>query len=418
MESLAASPSLSGAALASGKTDNLQRSSSSARADEKEWTVLVFCAGDNNLDRYFPAEHRELSLLNSLNRMNLLMQWDRGEKPICETPSWNGCRLISLSKGEDGRVEEKVISELGQVDMASPLTLRDFLVRGMKRYPSRHTMVVLKDHGHSWEGVLDDDSHKSRMSIQGLQDAFTEAAAEVGRKPDVIAFDACGMADAELLLALKDSAAYMAASEKVMYVPGFPYKEALSVAQGSDSLSVTPREMVTRLVRGAAGHPEQVDSFSAFELSKVDAFKKALDELSKSVALAGSDRKAIADMLRDHRRAFVFSNSMDLSGFLDDVEKSTALRSPELKEKAGALREALEDMTVDEFHQPETGAGGLSIANAYSVFNKTFLDTLVAQDTSWYQALTMAHSGPLAAGYAHLIKAGHRLSHLFSKKSH
>gem|GEM_PF-1752471 len=418
MDGLSSSASISRAALTPGKAASSLRTSSKETDEEKEWTVLVFCAGDNNLDRYFPEEQKDLSGLNSLDKMNFLMQWDRGENPICKTPSWNGCRLISLSMGEDGKIEENVLSELGQVDMASPQTLRDFLVRGMKQYPSRHTMVVLKDHGHAWEGVLDDDSHKSRMSINGLRSAFEEAAQAVGKKPDVIAFDACGMANAELLLALKDSAAYLAASEKVMYVPGFPYKEALSVPEGSNSLTVTPREMARRLVRGAAGRPDQVDTFSAFELSKVDGFKKALDDFAKSVAMARGDRSVIREMLHEHRNAFVFPNSMDLPGFLENIEKSTALRSPEVKKKAEALRKALEEMTVDEINQPNTDAGGLSIANAYSVFNSKFLDTLVAQDTSWYQALTMANSGPIAAGYAHLVKAGHGLSHLFGKKPH
>lgn len=418
MDSLSRTSSFSGAATGAANGLPLRLSSPRAEGEEKDWTVLVFCSGDNNLDRYFPDEHRDLTRLDSLGRMNLIVQWDRGENPICKSPSWNGCRLMSISKGSDGKVEEKVLSEMGQVDMASPETLRDFLIAGMKQYPSRHTMVVLKDHGHSWEGVLDDDSHRDRMSINGLRRAFTEAAGAVGRKPDVIAFDACGMANAEIVLALKDSASYLAASEKVMYVPGFPYREALSIPEGSDSLSVTPKEMAARLVRGAAGRPEQVDSFSAFDLSKTDAFRKALDEFGKSLAAAGNDKKAIAEMLRDHRSAFVFPNSMDLPAFLDNIGKSGDIGSQAVKEKAMALRKALDDMTVDEYHQPDTDAGGLSIANAYSVFNKTFLDTIVARDTSWYQALTMAHPGPLAAGYAHLIKAVHGLSGLFGGKPH
>jgi hypothetical protein len=379
---------------------------------EKDWTVLIYAAGDNNLDRYFVDEHKALETIDSRDRINIVMQWDRGEHPCNESLPWHDCRRFLVAPGNESTFSSTPLEECGPLDMADPRTLADFITWGMKKYPAKHTLVVIKDHGHAFEGVIDDDSHGSRMSIENLGNAFLDAEQRTGKKPEMIAFDACGMANAETLMALRDRTQFVVASEKVLYVPGFPYKEALTAEQSPPGQPLAPEDLAKRFVEGAKKRTLDVDSLSAFDMGRMGTFAKALDRFSKALAEDREERKSVKSIFEYDDTTF--TNAMDLPLFLEKILAAPSLHSPAVKARALELKKALDEMMIAEHHNKEFPVGGLSIANKYGVFNEAFMDTELARTTSWYSALSMAHSNPLSIGYASLVKARHALKHLFS----
>ena len=60
--------------------------------------------------------------------------------------------------GQGGTIISNVIGHPTDKNMSDATSLADFLVYGMKNYPSKHTMVVLADHGGGWLGAFTSDA--------------------------------------------------------------------------------------------------------------------------------------------------------------------------------------------------------------------------------------------------------------------
>lgn len=374
--------------------------------EPKDLTVLIYSAGDNNLDRYFIPEHKALEKIRNKN-INLVMQWDRGNYPVNKETPWQGCKRFHIEPSEDGKnFISSPLDDLGQIDMASPENLTDFIRWGMKHFPAKHFMVVIKDHGHAWDGIIDDDSHKNRMTLQGLNKALEDAEKETGFKPDILAFDACGMANTEVLAELKDRANFLAASEMVLYSPGFPYEEALVPFDKG----VSQRDLAYNLVEGGKKRPENIDTFAAFDLSKVDGFTESLDTFAGEIIRDREDRDKIKEFARGDT---TFPHNMDLPVLLEKITESPEIKSRELKEKALNVKKSLHEMMVNEYHNPSLSVGGLSISDKYSVFSEDFLNTEFAEGTSWPEALRVMADNPLSHALSEMVKIKHNIKHVF-----
>lgn len=233
--------------------NNIRKTVYTPPPGEKEWTVLVYMAGDNDLEPYLVNNLIALEKVGSNDGVNVVVELDRGEKPRSPVTKWKGSRRLLIQKSDDNaRVASPVVQELGPVNMADPGHLSDFIQWGMKNYPARHYMVIINDHGYGFMGAADDKGNKDTMNLKemhqgfdsalkGIQNTVTEgvkdAAQATGRKIDVIGFDACLMSMVEVGYELKDHADLMVASQEVIGSGGWPYG---AFAEGASKLDKGP----------------------------------------------------------------------------------------------------------------------------------------------------------------------------------
>lgn len=113
------------------------------------------------------------------------------------------------------------VANLPLQDSCSPETLSDFLTFCNASYPADHTMVILWDHGSGVKGYGYDSIFSSSFTLAELKDAFAAAyTPNTGKPPiDILGFDACLMATAEVADTLDGFAKYLVASEELE--PGF-----------------------------------------------------------------------------------------------------------------------------------------------------------------------------------------------------
>ena len=120
------------------------------RTPQKDWTVMIYMAGDNNLDN--PNDRtseaiKDLKLIKkigSTERVSILAQLDRAE-------SKKTLRFY-LKKGGD--YLNDVEMTLGETNTGDPCEMVEFLDWGMREHQARHYMVILWGHGG---GALDVD---------------------------------------------------------------------------------------------------------------------------------------------------------------------------------------------------------------------------------------------------------------------
>ena len=137
-------------------------------------------------------------------------------------PDWIGCRRYYVTDDiNPDKIDSELIADVGLPNMGKPETLTDFIVWGMKNFPAKKYIIDIGDHGAGFLGACED--RDEFMSLPDLNKAFSDAEKQTGVKPDVIVFDACLMAQAEVAYELKDRADVMIASEETVGGAGLPY---------------------------------------------------------------------------------------------------------------------------------------------------------------------------------------------------
>ncbi|MDP6626793.1 MAG: clostripain-related cysteine peptidase, partial [Methanopyri archaeon] len=199
-------------------------------AQGKEWTILVYSAADNNLEGAQMEDVDDMEKTGSSKFVDVVVQVDRGTKAEGATDvgdnAWTGARRYHLQKdGTKGELTSPVLGELGQVNMADPATLTDFVEWGVKNYPAKNYLVVISDHGHGWTGSIDDDSADGHgMSWAQVQEALGKVQQRTGEKIDVLGYDACLMASTEGAYQVRGVVDYLVASEELEGAEGWPYE--------------------------------------------------------------------------------------------------------------------------------------------------------------------------------------------------
>jgi hypothetical protein len=116
---------------------------------KKDWTVMIYMAGDNDLDDTKDQKSeaiKDLKLIKkigSTGRVSILAQLDRANE---ETPRFY------LKKGSN--LNDDKVDDLGETNTGDPCKMIEFLEWGMREHPARHYLVILWGHG---AGALDVD---------------------------------------------------------------------------------------------------------------------------------------------------------------------------------------------------------------------------------------------------------------------
>ncbi|HME93880.1 MAG TPA: clostripain-related cysteine peptidase [Methylomirabilota bacterium] len=133
----------------------------------KRWTVMVYLAGDNNLDSAGADDLLEVKTVGSSDQVTVVAQFDR---------SGAGRATNRYLLRKNTPLTADVVTALGETDTGDPAVLRDFVTWAVTSHPAQHYLLVIWNHGSGW-----DDSNL----YQG--DYFSGAAPPVVRKGKVVA---------------------------------------------------------------------------------------------------------------------------------------------------------------------------------------------------------------------------------------
>jgi hypothetical protein len=242
--------------------------SAASAASPAQWTVAVYVAGDNDLEKYWD----QYSLTGLLDvpanpDVNLVVMVDR--------LSTDGTELIEI----DGGVQ-RVVAMYPEKDFGEGATLEWFIETVRARYPSTYLCVTLWDHGFGWRYVAKDQtSGGDHITMDEMGQALTDAGARI----DILAFDACNMGDVAVAYeaARTGKVGIMVASEESVPFDGFPYDEMLTPVAKDPSR--TPVQVATDMVAGWAAYYDSLTSANGVHLAAVDIAR---------IGLAASDMRA------------------------------------------------------------------------------------------------------------------------------
>lgn len=295
---------------------------------EKDWTVLVFLNGINNLDSYGAEDINEMEKVGSTDNVNVVVEWG--------SYSARKVKRLLVTKDENTNVvSSPILQDLGLRDMGSYKELIDFVSWGIKNYPAKHYMLDVWNHGNGWEkrvrrslinrDVSYDDISGNRITTEQMGFVMNEIKSKIGRNFDILGFDACLMAMAEVAGEVAESVDYMVASEDLEPGDGWPYDDFLSAIHQGDILA-SPRAVAGALVETyAASYEGGSQGTSSITLSNFDlnafrnsygTFKNFADALN---VVASSNPKLLMNAVRNSK-SFYVSEYRDLGSFLDQVQ--------------------------------------------------------------------------------------------------
>jgi len=295
-----------------------------------------------------------------------------GSSTADKEPSWRGVRRYEIEHSDDpSKIKSKVIADLGQRDMSASKTLEDFLIWGMEKYPAKHYIVLFSDHGAGFLGAEEDRGNL--MSMPTIREALEKVAEKTGKKPDIVAFDACLMAQAEVAYELKDSAKYLVASEEIIGGDGYPYQEILpridaALSEGKSD----PKEISKIFIEEAENVNESSTiTLSAIDLSAVGKVVNAANSLAKHILEGKADIEDVRDSIRYAQRYSIDSPTMapygdfrDLRDLADTLQNNPNIKNSEIKKDLTELKKAIDAAVVSEEHSDDEdyeGSHGISI---------------------------------------------------------
>ena len=203
-----------------------------------EWTILIYMAADNGLHNYALQDIEEMELSQFGNEANIIVQMDGDQNSNLP----NTYRYRINYHPEEG-IQSAIISNLGESDSGSYLTLKSFVEWGFNRYKSEKKALVVWSHANGWakningKGIAPDNDSESFISMSEHQ----MQAALHNINLDLLIYDACNMQSIENLTELKGRAKYIIGSEELVPATGLPYSQVFdywSIAENIDSIAV------------------------------------------------------------------------------------------------------------------------------------------------------------------------------------
>ncbi|MBI5200498.1 MAG: hypothetical protein HY925_02830 [Elusimicrobia bacterium] len=362
------------------------------KAEPKEWTFMVFLNGHNNLDRFGTLNMKQMEQVGSNDRVNIVVQWASLGKPT---------KRMLIKRSESGEVSSPVIESLPAVDMGDANQLYEFIKWTTEKFPAQRYMVDIWDHGSGWHirrtganrsvspmDVSWDDQTGNHITTEQVGQVMAKVKALIGRPIDVLGFDACLMAMAEVVAEVKDSVRYFAGSEELEPGAGWIYDKALKqwlAAGPTDDGAALVKALTDTFVKAYGS----AVTFSGLDLAKWDAFVAAAKNLAAEIA--GLDKNGI-DAVRKAARGterYGFPDYGDYLHFVQLLGKGARVVSaPVLDAAARTLQELV---IAHGSSKDRPNSNGLSVwlpgdAGLWRTHGKRYLELAWNKLTGWGEA--------------------------------
>ncbi|OGR69420.1 MAG: hypothetical protein A2081_00505 [Elusimicrobia bacterium GWC2_61_19] len=375
----------------------------------KEWTIMVFMNGKNDLAPYVIEDMNEMEKYGPTGNINIVAQAARMAEeqnphypppsngpydgypygPVVPHPGWPNPawdmppmlaktaaagdastnwigvrRYLVTADGDNAALSSTMLADLGAVDMGDYKQLAEFGKWAKQNYPAKRYMLIVWNHGDGWKnkafgrpvlkGISYDDETGHGISTVDLGRAVREMGGV-----DIYASDACLMQMAEVAYELKDAARITVGSEENEPGDGWAYDYFLARVH-SNKGNLTPDVMAAAAVQGYKafyGEKGANATQSAVHTAGLNTFRTLLDQWA---GLAMKEDKVMVNAALADATAFGGAESRDLIHFLRNVHGKT--KSDALKAKTAEVMDHLYKKVIFD-----NGATGDKFKNAYGL---------------------------------------------------
>ncbi len=356
----------------------------------REWTVMIYLDGDNDLETEACNDFNEMESADlSGSGIQVVTLFDRAYGEDFRDSDWKDTRLYEISHGSHFyNFESKRLAstELGittdsatELNMGDPETAKKFIDFCKSKYPANNYAFIFWNHGTGWRSSSNSIVTYSTISNYDILKnlnlqvseripsnykavcvdestsnndmLFTEEIGDIfsTRSVDVVGFDTCLAGMMEVAYEIKDHADYMIASEEVEDGDGWEYDDWLNTFKGT---SKTAEDMIESVVSEYADKYQFTSgaTLAGIKLSEIDNVHTALNNFS--TALFNS---ITTGTIQDELQTLILS---DVEGYAS----------------------APGDLNIDMYHLAEVVSANTNYADAEAATLKTAIAAAIKQD--------------------------------------
>lgn len=284
---------------------------------------MAFMTSDVGLDAFAHVDIAEMEKVGSRpGRLNVLVQFaPRGTNPP---------RRYVI---HEGRREAVWTTRRARRNPGRPGVLSDFLEWAVETHPAERYALILWGHAY---GLGFGRARDNALTLYELADVLKGFKARIGRKLDILGFDACAMGKLETAYQFKDTASYLVASQTAIPLSGWPYQQILDVI--AQRASMGARACAAAMVKAfVESYRPPAVTLTATDLSAGPAVAHALDRVARAVKAVARRPADEARVLRAFRSATAGAES-SLVDVVDLCRRLSLLKIPELSGAVATLR--------------------------------------------------------------------------------
>ncbi|MFN0120168.1 MAG: clostripain-related cysteine peptidase [Blastocatellia bacterium] len=420
----------------------------------KRWTVMVYLAGDNDLDEFGTVDMMEMKQVGSTDDINIVTQFDSAG-PDLET------RRFFLTKGTTPEsLAGDVKQNLGETNTGDPKILEGFVEWAVKNYPAKHYMLVLWNHGTGWDdtniyrtareslrlnltrndlpaarakgramgtiplshvrqagegrrrraffrttmeqglqrrAILTDDDAQDFLDSVEMKKLMLALKKKLKRKIDILGMDACLMSMVEVAYQVRGAVDITVGSEELEPGDGWPYHLILKELAAKPGM--TPRDLSQTIVKKylASYSPTKMVTQSAFDLSHAHELATAVDGLGKALKSAWPNPDEMAKIRNVHfvTQSYGRKKYVDLVDFCQKINKVTGDRA------VSAACSAVEKAVLESGFLIAAGFKGVNVRGSKGVsiylplieLSPLYARLDFSKKTAWDEFLAAYHKG-------------------------
>ncbi len=288
----------------------------------KEWTIMVYLNGDNNLDSFGYKDINEMERIGSSDQVNIIVLQDRENS--------TARKLFITKDNDDNKVTSEVIEESGDIDMGNAKNLVNFVAWCVKKYPAKNYMLDIWNHGSGWKkrqrGISYDDQSGNHISTAELGNAMASIYGIIGKKLDILLMDACLMQMAEVVYEFKDYVKYCVASEET--APGDGYAYDLFMGPLTAEPFMDSRRLSKLMAQSYIAYYNsngKTATQSVIDIGRLDDFVEKFNSLCRRmVELTADDsfNNVIKRSVLPFTQSFYYTENIDLGHFLKVLQRN------------------------------------------------------------------------------------------------
>jgi len=312
----------------------------------REWTVMVYLAGDNNLAVAGVQDIDEMEAAGADDRVAVAVQAEFSpshlqragcNSPACiNRPNWDTFRFAVGATGNSRRGPDGPTVDIGNRDMTRAAELRDFVQWAKATYPARRYALVLWNHGGGYTGLIEDvtTAGSRLMSLDDVRTALTEAGGV-----DLLDFDMCLMAGYETLAKLAGVAGVVKFSEEAVPGAGNPYREMLRALRANPAAPpAAVGTMFADQFHQSYRDDQASTTVSVYDMAGFPAFEQALNAFATDLRASLTRLTAAVGAAASASQRFGFPFLADLGDFVDSLDARSG--DPTVRARATQLRTA------------------------------------------------------------------------------
>lgn len=354
---------------------------------DKEWTIMVFVNGKNNLEPFALKDMNEMEMVGSSDKVNIVVEAGRISGYDSSDGDWKTTRRYLIAKDKDlKKVTSPVLKDMGKVDMGDYKSVIDFVNWAKTAYPAKKYMLIVWNHGSGWDkarslasrGISYDDETGSHITTPQLGLVLKGVGGV-----DVYGSDACLMQMPEVVYELKDYVPYIVGSEETEPGDGYTYNDLLAPLIAKPAM--TAEELGKLAVDAYSNHYEKIGEGYTQSLVKTAALPQFLALANDfAAAMMAAGEKALVKTAINGAQNYAVSDNHDMVHFSELIGVST--KNADVKAKAAAFKDYITKTLVVHNRAQASGYGDSHGIAAYMPsygFNNSYNELAWAGASKW-----------------------------------